>query len=362
MKEYMNSNTNTHDATSIQAPAKAKQIKLGIDVHKSQYRVVRQIDGANPQPAQRFTPKLFLAWAARQFEQAEEVFSCYEAGPFGFGLHRELEKIGVRNYVVQPQVWDELGKGVKTDKTDALALVRRLAMYVGGNLHAFSVVSVPTPEQELARSLSRLREQFQKDKSSTIARGRSLMLYYAVVADGRWWGPTKIGALLEQLPEQVREMVGRIRDAVVALEKQVQELTEKIKAQAGPQPHGVGALSSQILQREVLDCNRFKNRRQVASYTGLCPGVRASGSRCRNGSITKHGNPRVRNALVEMAWRMVRFQSGYGPVKKWLPILASTKAAGGAKKKAIIALARHLAVDLWRLNTGRCTAEQLGLC
>ena len=64
---------------------------------------------------------------------------------------------------------------------------------------------------------------------------------------------------------------------------------------------------------------------------------------------------------MELAWRMVRFQPQYGPVKKRLPILArGAKATGAQRKKQIVAVARPLAVDLWRINTGRCTAEQLG--
>jgi hypothetical protein len=80
------------------------------------------------------------------------------------------------------------------------------------------------------------------------------------------------------------------------------------------------------------------------------------------GSVTKHGNPRLRAALVELGWRLVRFQPQYPPVRKRLHILArGAKATGAARKKAIVAVARHLAVDLWRLHTGRCTAEELGL-
>ena len=78
--------------------------------------------------------------------------------------------------------------------------------------------------------------------------------------------------------------------------------------------------------------------------------------------MTKRGNPRLRAALVECAWRMVRFQPNYPPVKKRLSVLAKgARATGAQRKKAIVAVARHLAVDLWRLHTGRCTAQQLGL-
>src|SRR5215471_3076267 len=77
--------------------------------------------------------------------------------------------------------------------------------------------------------------------------------------------------------------------------------------------------------------------------------------------VAKRGNPRLRAALVECARRMVRFQPNY-PVKKRLAILAKgAHATGAQRKKAIVAVARHLAVDLWRVHTGRCSAAQLGL-
>ena len=67
--------------------------------------------------------------------------------------------------------------------------------------------------------------------------------------------------------------------------------------------------------------------------------------------MTKHGNPRLRAASVECAWRMVRFQPNYPPVKKRLSVLAKgARATGAQRKKAIVAVARHLAVDLWRIR------------
>ena len=127
-------------------------------------------------------------------------------------------------------------------------------------------------------------------------------------------------------------------------------------------PRGVGKLTSVMLTREICDWHRFNNRRAISSYTGLCPGERTSGSKRVPGSVTKRGNPRVGAALVECAWRMVRFQPHFPPVQKRLAVLAKgSRAIGAVRKKAIVAVARRLAVDLWRLHTGRCTAEQLGL-
>src|SRR2546430_15966182 len=104
--------TNTHTAIEPKTKPTFSQIKLGVDVHAESYRVVRQIDSATPQPAQKMTPEQYLTFAAKQLTLAQEVHSCYEAGPFGYGLHRELVKMGIKNVVVRPQNWDELGRGV----------------------------------------------------------------------------------------------------------------------------------------------------------------------------------------------------------------------------------------------------------
>jgi transposase len=109
----------------------------------------------------------------------------------------------------------------------------------------------------------------------------------------------------------------------------------------------------------VIDWNRFNNRRQVGSYTGLCPSEHSSGGSRRQGSINKHGNPRLRHALVEAVWRLLRLQPGWKRLAKLKDrLLAGARAP--VKKKLVVALARELAVDLWRLHTGRCTLEELG--
>src|SRR5271154_4477341 len=140
------------------APCKAKTIKWGVELHRGLYVVVRVIDGPPPQPPQRFKPVDFLLWCAKQLTLAEKVFTCYEAGPFGYVLHRRLEKMGVTNYVIRPRDWDEYSKKVKTDKRDALAMALCLDRYVSGNHEAFCVVRVPSEAQEQKRSLSRQRE------------------------------------------------------------------------------------------------------------------------------------------------------------------------------------------------------------
>lgn len=353
------SNTNTQ-AIKAQPQQKFTQIKLGVDVHADSYRVVRQIDNSTPQPAQKMSPEQFLKFAARQLALAAEVHCCYEAGPFGYGLHRQLVELGIQNVVVRPQDWDELHKGVKTDKADALALVQRLDRYVQGNRRAFSVVRVPTPEEEQARALSRQRDQFQEARQRHEAQGRSLLLYNGVRVCGAWWRERAWKKLQPALPLWLSQMLEKLRLLIVQADTLLAEVSAQIESQATEQPHGFGLLTSEILRREVLDWNRFSNRRQVGSLCGMCPGVRASGLSSQNRSITKHGNPRMRRALVEMAWRVVRYQPRYQPVQRWREVL-NNRANRGARKKAIVAIGRRLAIDLWRMNTGRATARQLNL-
>ena len=352
--------TNTHCNTEAKAQVQYTQIKLGVDVHADFYLVVRQIDSATPQPAQKMTPEKFLEFAARQLKLAAQVHSCYEAGPFGYPLHRQLVKMGIHNVVVRPQNWDELHKGVKTDKTDALALVQRLDRYVQGNHKALAIVRVPTEQEEQDRAQSRHREQLQNDRQAHEAQGRSLLLYHGRRVRGQWWKDRSWTALKKELPDWLSVLLENLRVLILSADTLLQKLSAEIQSQAVCQPKGFGLLTSEVLRREVLDWKRFNNRRQVASLTGMCPGVRASGNQSRSGPISKHGNPRLRRALVELAWRVVRYQPDYGPVKRWQATLRQ-KQSPAARKKAIVAIGRRLAIDLWRLQTGRCTATQLKL-
>jgi transposase len=126
-------------------------------------------------------------------------------------------------------------------------------------------------------------------------------------------------------------------------------------------PHGFGELSMEIVRREVCDWNRFRNRRNVGSFFGMCCAESSSGEQHNQGSITKTGNPRCRHALVELAWRALTFQPDYWLVKKFGPRLRQAKPRSVARKKLIVAMARHIGIDLWRLYTGQTTMAKLGL-
>lgn len=354
--------TQKQAAPEPQSPVKAKLIKLGIDVHLARYVVVRIIDGGTPQPPQRFAPPEFLLWIAKQTIQAEKVITCYEAGPFGYSLHRKLEKLGATNYVVRPRDWDEYHKRVKTDKRDAKQLALHLDRYVSGNQDAFCVVRVPAPEQEQERSVSRQRESFQRERQRLAAQGRSYALYYGEHIQGEWWRESVWKTSATQLPTIVVNLLEPLRRLIAALEVELKTRTKEVE-EAAPEalPIGLGKLTSEVLEREVVDWHRFKNRRQVGSYTGLCPSEDSSSNRRFQGSINKHGNRRLRPMLVECLWRLNVFQPEYRLVKKWRPELLNPKTSRPRRKKIIVAMARAFAVDWWRVRTGRCKAEDLGL-
>jgi len=279
---------------------------------------------------------------------------------FGYNLHRKLTAVGVTNYVVRPRDWDEYGQQVKTDKRDAKQLVLHLDRYVVGNREAFCVVRVPSPAEEQSRSRSRQRESLQREKLRLAAQGRSHALYYGGRLQGEWWHEGLWRELV--LPPILLELLEPLRRVIQTIEQELKVQTQTLSA-AAPEtlPVGLGKLTYEILEREICDWGRFKNRRQVASYTGMCPKEDSSDRRRFQGSINKHGNRRVRQVLVETSWRLICFQPAYKPVLKWKAALTNPKTTKSKRKQLAVAIGRQFSVDWWRVRTGRCRAADLGL-
>ena len=361
-KCHSNTELSSHEETRSQFNGGRCTIKLGIDVHQDFYVVVEQVEGSNPKPPQRFQKQTFLHRAARLKEKSgAEVHAVYEACGFGFSLQRQLSGLGINCYVVCPQKLDERNKRVKTDGLDAKALCLKLDRFVQGNRDALAIVRVPTEEEERCRAIHRQREQLVGARKRLEAQGRSLMVNQGVDPVQNWWKPRTFAVL--PIPQWMRELLLNSQPILLALQEKIAALTLQLQSAAAPnQPRGLGKMTSVVIDREIGDWHRFNNRRQIASYTGLCPSEYSSGNTRLQSCVTKHGNARLRAALVELAWRLVRFQPNYKPVVKWRQILAKgALATGAARKKAIVAVARQLAVDLWRVRTGRCKPEVLGL-
>ncbi len=350
-------------SSTKEVKTKAEVIKLGIDVHIDRYVVVMMVDGGTPKAPRRFSPPSFLKWIEQQVvKEAQQIVSCYEAGPFGYSLHRQLKQLGVQNYVIRPRDWDEYGKKVKTDKRDAHQMALCLDRYVNGNREAFSVVYVPSEEQERKRSVSRQRQSMMRQRQRLAAQGRSQVMYYGGRLRGPWWNRRKWERCRAQLPPTVCELLEPLRRIILAIDEELKNLTKKIEAEA-PEglPTGLGKMTCILLEREVGNWQRFKNRRQIGSYTGLCPSEDSSNQRRFQGPINKHGNRRLRHLLIECVWRLLVYQPDYYAIKKWERHLCDLKLTKARKKKIIVALARQFAVDWWRIQTGRLEAKALGL-
>ena len=342
-----------------QTEATAEVIKLGIDIHKTKYVVIRQIDNQAAQSPQKFSPDEFVVWVQRQRLLAKRVVSCYEAGCFGFVLHRKLAEVGVENYVVRPRNWDEYGSSVKTD---ARELCGHLDRYLAGNERALCVVRVPTEEQEQARSLSRQRETLAKERKRLQNVGTSSGLYHGVDVPSNWWKPKVFAQLSTEIPEFLKLILAPFQQVLEMIDKHLRETTAREERKANRKiPVGLGALTTSILDQDFVDYTRFNNRGQVSSFTGLCPGESSSGNKRQQGSINKHGNPRIRHMLLEAVWRMIQFQPDYKPVLHWKTRMASEPFGAAKKKKMAVAIARQFAVDWWRIQTGRIQPEDVGL-
>jgi transposase len=369
--------SNPQDKISAVLPngptASIELIKLGVDTHAGQYTFARMVDHLGIQPTQSMTPEDFLAFLGKQKTLAQRVVMVYEAGPYGYSLYRRAVELGVECLVCAPE---RLSRGRKrvNDKIDARELLSRLDRHLAGNTTALRLVRVPTLQQEMSRRQARERNTYRKERQRWIARGRSLLHTLGISRPGRWWELERY----QQLKQMVAEPYGQATadQAFVELDhylefiqlaaKHLDEATAKLKEAAKEKQavrlKGIGPLSSELLDREVGDWSRFSNRRQIASYTGLCPGEESSGDSRISLSIDKHGNPRLRTVLVELAWLLPRYQPNYKRLSRWKWVFESTgKAPPAMRKKAVVALARQLAVDLWRLRTGRAQPQDLGL-
>jgi transposase len=207
--------------------------------------------------------------------------------------------MGVTNYVVCPTKLDSRGKGVNTDKTDALELLVRLDRYVAGNQKSFAVVRVPTPAQEQKRALSRQREQWRRQRMSLAAQGRFLLLGQGYRQSNQWWRGKQWEELQPTLPPWLVSQLECFIRLLEAVDLEMRQLGRQVeKAAPARLPVGLGKLTHEIIEGEMKDWNNFRNRRQVGSYAGLTGGVSGSGEQSMDLSITKAGNRRLSTTLV----------------------------------------------------------------
>jgi hypothetical protein len=155
--------------------SKCEVVKIGTDVHARDVVICLQLDGALAERPQKMDADQLVALVAALVKAGRKVHVCQEAGPCGYGLHRRLLAAGAASLVVVPTALAD-GRQQKTDGLDATALADKLDRYLRGNTKAFTVVTVPTCEQEQDRARGRLRDQLKHSRHEWEARGRSLLL------------------------------------------------------------------------------------------------------------------------------------------------------------------------------------------
>ena len=307
---------------------------------------------------------------AKATGQAPQVTLCYEAGYDGFWLARFLEQRGIACLVMEPASLrvNRRARRVKTDRIDVESILHTLIAWCRGERHVCSMVVVPSVEEEDLRRCHRERDRLIRERTAHINRIKGLLFGQGirginvksryktltpaalVTGDGRPL-PERLGREIAREIERLAQVQAQIvgieheRDhpatSCVATERKRHDLL-RLK--------GLGPALSSTLTREVY-YRRFANRRQVASYIGLAPSAYDSGDGHRSQGISKAGNRLARVAMVEAAWLWLRHQPD-SALSQWFHDRTQGQ-KGRIRRVMIVALARKLAIALWRyLETG----------
>ena len=248
--------------------------------------------------------------------------SCFEAGRDGFWLHHHLESIGVQSLVVDSASIEvnRRKRQVKTDKIDAKKLLGMLMRQMSGERKHWSIVNVPSEEDEDLRRIQREIDRLTKEQSQHTTRMRSLLNLHGIVIQGSiggkdwettldqlqmWNGePLRPFIRAELLRENERLML--VRQQRQAQEKEKCRLLEE-ELENYPvlqQVHklqllrSIGKASSWIYVMEFFGWRKFKNRKEVGALSGLTPTPFSSGNGNREQGISKAGNKRIRHITI----------------------------------------------------------------
>jgi len=355
-----NSTQNATQSNPQSAPAPGTHIfKLGLDVDLRNVVVATQCDRGAIKHAQKLSRPQLIAWVKEQTAAGHTVHTVYESCGFGYTLHEELTAAGAQSLVTTPMRLN-LERRRKNDRMDATELCVRLSRYLDGHRLELRPIRIPSRVEQQRRELGRHRRFWKKELIRLENHGRALRIEHEhQTLPAGWAGPRKWKQLAPELSPFVRGQLEPVVSQIRAAKAQLDRLTAEIEALVAQEkiPKGLGALTVSLLDGEVCDWNRFTHRKAVGSYTGCCPSEHSSGGVQRFGHIDRHGNAHVRMLLVEAVWRLLRWQPFWHARLKFLQKL---KHGASLKKKIAVALARQLAIDIWRWRTGRATAAELG--
>lgn len=310
-----------------------------------------------------------------RFPDPKRVWACYEAGPTGYELARDLQRAGMHCEVIAPSLIPAVpGQRVKTDKRDA----RRLALlFRAGQL---SSVRVPTLAEEAVRDLCRARGDMVLDRTRARHRlGKFLLRHGRVWRGGDNWTLRHVGWLRQQRFEEraLNETLAHYQATLTAREAAVDAIEADLLPWCDRDPftdavhrmaayRGITELGGLTLASEVCDWRRFPTAGMFMAFTGLVPCEDSSGDRTRRGGITHAGNTHLRTQLVESAWAyksraqvgatLRRRQAGLDPAvvaRAWTAQLRlcgkfhRLDARKTNRKTVVTAIARELAGFVW---------------
>lgn len=351
---------------------------VGMDVHKASINVAVLEPGKN-EPIEwkldnRPTAVAKLAQRLKK-DSGGDVVVCYEAGPCGFALMRQLTSLGIVCKVIAPAlIPKQAGNRVKTDKRDA----RKLASFFRAGL--LTEVHPPTPDQEAVRDLCRAHDDARDDRLRARHRlGKFLLRHGIAYTGGKAWTHAHRRWLMTvrfEHPAAQATFDDYMRAADAAVER-TRSLDEKIAEFAKTDAYreavgilrcfrGIDVTSAMIFLSELGDVARFETPRKLMAYLGMTPSEYSSGGKEQRGAITKTGNAFARRILVEAAWHYrhpPRVSHALRARRRGQPGSATAiadkcqsrlyrrfrhlTAHGKPSTKAVVAVARELSGFLW---------------
>lgn len=358
------------DTTDI--PSNATKLFLALELGKKQWKLCfsegdkirhRKVDGGD---AHAVIKEIELCKTKFGMSANTSVVSCYEAGRDGFWLHRFLEQNNVENKVFDSSSIEvnRRAKRMKTDKVDALKLVRLLMrMMLWGESKVCAVVQVPSEEQEAEMRTGRERERLVKERKAHVVRIRSLLKLKGIEVGGIKRVDFRMlrDPMNKPLPEEMIIEMERERERMKLTEEQIKKVEEVQKqsiskdqelSQASTKVvklmtlRGIGQQTAWVLVYEFF-WREFNNRREVGACAGLTGCPYESGETRQEQGISKAGSRRVRASCVEMAWNWVRFQPE-SKLTQWFKQRCGAKPTSRTKRVSIVALARKLLIALWK--------------
>jgi transposase len=352
---------------------------VGLDVHSRSIAIAiaEAGDGAPQNLATIPTDTGALLKQLKKLGPLKSLRVCYEAGPTGFGLCRDLKAAGINCVVVAPSLVPvQHGDRVKTDRRDAVKLARFLR---SGDLTS---IYVPEPETEAMRDLERARDDAKNAQRAARQQLGKFLLRHGRLYEGKSaWTKAHIEWIRTQQFEQqaqqrvIVDYLKTVEDAntrVERLTKDIAELAEKWSlaplVKALQALRGVQLTTAVIIAAELGDLKRFKSAPELMAFLGLVPSEHSSGESKRRGRITRTGNKHVRRVLVESAWSYRYRPSMSGAIKKRNEGVSDEvrKVAwkaqgrlhnrytrlmekGKTKQKIVVAIAREMSGFIWSI-------------